>query len=210
MPGNLYFDILDANRKNILPLFKFFKPDFYLAGGTALALWFGHRDSIDFDFFTDKSFSTVELYGKIEKIFQGYKILKIQDKENTLTILINENIKVSFFAYPYKLTKPLLDAEYFKVASIEDIGCMKLSAITSRGTTKDYVDLYFILQRVSLSSLLDRTREKFPSLDSNLVLKSLVYFDDIIDEPIAYKDDHQTDFKLIKSFLEITVKKYLS
>jgi hypothetical protein len=87
---------------------------------------------------------------------------------------------------------------------------MKLSAITSRMTTKDYVDLYFILQKFSLSELLDLTKEKFPSLDTNLVLKSLVYFNDIIDEPIAYKHEHQIDFDLIKKSLESTVKNYLA
>ena len=210
MFNELFWDILDKNRKEILPLFNTFVPDFYLAGGTALALQLGHRDSIDFDFFTNKSFSTSELYEKIEKTFENHKILKTQDKKDTLTILIDGNIKISFFAYPYKLIKPLIDSEYFKIASIEDIGCMKFSAITSRSQKKDYVDLYFILQKVSLSKLFDFIKEKFPSLDINLVLKSLVYFNDITDEPIAYKHNHEIDFELIKKSLEETVKSYLS
>ncbi len=209
MENNLYWDILDEKRKEILPLFDFFKPDFYLAGGTALALLLGHRDSIDFDFFTDKSFSTVELYGKIEEIFKSYKTLRTQDKKDTLTILIEDNIKVSFFAYPYPLVKPLIETDYLKIASIEDIACMKLSTITSRVAAKDYVDLYFILQQLSLPILLDLAKEKFPSLDSNLVLKSLIYFDDIVDEPITFKHEHQVDFETIKRSLETTVKNYL-
>lgn len=209
MQGNLYWDILDANRKEILPLFAIFKPYFYLAGGTALALQLGHRDSIDFDFFCDKSFLTDNLYEKIEKTFKGHKILKTQDQENTLTVLIDDSIKISFFSYPYRLVKSLIETEYFKIASIEDIGCMKLSAITSRSTAKDYVDLYFILQKNPLATLLDLTKEKFPSLDANLILKSLVYFDDITSEPIAYKHNHETDFVIIKKSLEGTVKNYL-
>lgn len=210
MQDNLYWDILDKKRKEILPPFNSFKPDFYLAGGTALALQLGHRDSIDFDFFDDESFSTGELYEKIERIFKDYKILKTQDKKDTLTVLIDDSIKISFFIYPYSLIKPLIETEYFKIATIEDIGCMKLSAITSRMATKDYVDLYFILQKISLSDLLDLAKEKFPSLDSNLVLKSLVYFDDITDEPIAYKHEHEIGFDLVKNSLESTVKNYLS
>lgn len=210
MPDNLYWDILDKNRKEILPLFTTFKSYFYLAGGTALALQLGHRDSVDFDFFCDKSFLTDNLYEKIEKTFKDHKILKTQDQENTLTVLIDDSIKISFFSYPYQLTKPLIETDYFKIASIEDIGCMKLSAITSRSTTKDYVDLYFILKKISLPILLGLAKEKFPSLDANLILKSLVYFDDIIDEPIAYKHEHETDFELIKESLKSTVKNYLS
>jgi hypothetical protein len=209
MPDNLFWDILDENRKKILPLFGAFKKEFYLAGGTGLALQLGHRDSIDFDFFTDKSFSTTELYAEIEKKFQGHKILKTQDKKDTLTVLVGDSIKISFFAYPYNLVKPLIETDSFNIASVEDIGCMKLSAITSRMATKDYVDLYFILQQISLPELLEFSKEKFPSLDVNLALKSLVYFDDIIDEPIAYKHDHQIDFSLIKDFLKTKVKEYL-
>lgn len=209
MSNELFWDILDENRKKILPLFNTFKSDFYLAGGTALALQLGHRDSIDFDFFTDKSFSTSELYETIEKAFKNHGILKIQDKKDTLTVSIDDSIKISIFTYPYKLIKPLIETEYFQISSIEDIGCMKLSAITSRMVEKDYVDLYFILQKASLSDLLDLAKEKFPSIDTNLVLKSLVYFDDITNEPIVYKHNHEIDFELIKKSLEETVKNYL-
>jgi len=210
MSSEIFRDILDQKRKEILPFFNNFNGDFYLAGGTALALQFGHRDSIDFDFFTDKSFSTSELYKMIEVIFVNHKILKIQDEKDTLTVLIDDSIKISFFTFLYKLVRPLIKTEYFDMASIEDIGCMKLSAVTSRSQEKDYVDLYFILQKITLSDLLDLNKEKFPSLDANLVLKSLVYFDDIISEPIIFKHNHETDFELIKDFLNNTVKSYLS
>lgn len=210
MSNELFWDILDEKRKEILPLLDSFKTDFYLAGGTAIALQIGHRDSIDFDFFSDKEFLTNELYKKIEKTFGTHKILKIQDEKDTLTVLIDNTVKISFFTYPYKLMKPLITTAYFNIAEINDIGCMKLSAITSRSQEKDFIDLYFILQKISFSELLNLTKEKFPSLDINLILKSLVYFDDITPEPIAYKHNHQTDFALIKRFLENQVKEYFS
>ncbi len=210
MPDKLFWDILDEKRKKILPLFDNFKSDFYLAGGTGLALQLGHRDSIDFDFFADKPFSTSELYERIENIFTGHKILKTQDEKNTLTVFVDDSIKISFFVFPYKIVRQFINTDYFNIVSIEDIGCMKLSSITNRTAEKDYVDLYFILQKISLKKLLDLAKEKFPSLDSNLILKSLVYFDDIINEPIAYKHNHQTDFVIIKKFLENKVKDYLS
>lgn len=86
MDKKLYWDILDKERLELLPLFKVFKEDFYLAGGTALALQFGHRDSIDFDFFSSRSFSTEELFRKVEKILVGHKILKIGEAKDTLTL----------------------------------------------------------------------------------------------------------------------------
>lgn len=210
MRDDLFWDILDGKRQEILPLFADFQTDFYLAGGTALALQLGHRDSIDFDFFTDKPFLTNELYEKITRLFQGRQVVKTQEEKNTLSVLVDEKIKISFFAYQYKLIKPLIETEYFKIASIEDIALMKLSSITSRSVMKDYVDLYFILQKISLSELLGLVKEKFPSSDTNLMLKSLVYFDDIVDEPVMYKHNHEIDFESIKKFIENAVKDYLS
>lgn len=205
----LFWDILDKPRKDILPLFESLKNDFYLAGGTALALQLGHRDSIDFDFFTERSFSTTDLSMKIVELFRGHKITKIQEETNTLTVLVDDGIKISFFSYPYELIHPLIDNDYFKISSMEDIGCMKLSAVTSRSALKDYVDLYFIFQAIDLKGLLVLSNEKFPTLDSNLILKSLVYFDDIIDEPIMFKHHREVSKETIRKYLTDIVKSYL-
>ena len=95
----MFYNILDKKRLAILPLLKNFKKDFYLAGGTSLALQIGHRDSIDFDFFSPKDIDTKQLFFQIKEIFKNYKILNIQEEKNTLSVLINENIKLSFFTY---------------------------------------------------------------------------------------------------------------
>jgi len=209
MDKQFFWDILDQKRMDILPLFKDFKNDFYLAGGTALALQLGHRDSIDFDFFSEKSFSTKELTQKVEQLFQGHKITKNQEEKDTLSFVIDDVVKISFLSYPYKLIKPLLDEDNFKMASVEDIGAMKLSAITSRSVLKDYVDLYFILHQIKLKDLLNLTEEKFPTIDANSILKSLVYFDDIQEEPILFKHNDNISFESVKEYLSETVKKYL-
>ncbi len=124
-----------------------------------------------------------------------------------MTVLVDKNIKLSFFTYKYKLLNDLIDEKNLKLASVEDIGCMKLSAITGRATNKDYVDIYYILQNIRLEDLLVKASEKFPDLDKNLILKSLVYFDDIDIEPIIFKNDNYIDFKDVKKFLEKEVKK---
>jgi hypothetical protein len=210
MHKKLYFDILDKKRTDISPLLKPFKADFYLAGGTALALLLGHRDSLDFDFFCPNSFSTVDLFQKIEQVFTGHIIVKTQEAKDTLTIIIDEGVKVSFFAYPHKLVRPLLREDNFEIASLEDIACMKLAAITSRSLLKDYVDLYFILNKIALGKLLTFVKEKYSKIDANLILKSLVYFEDVEQEPILFRNNQDVGFKLIKEYLAGTVKEYMT
>ncbi len=90
---------------------------------------------------------------------------------------------------------------------LADIGCMKLSAITGRGTTKDYVDLYFILQHIPLKELLASCSVKLTTLDRALVLKAMVYFDDLDDEPILYMKDRAVPFEEVKKFLRVQARK---
>ncbi len=204
----MHWNILDEQRKNILPLFaELSNEGFYLAGGTALALQIGHRDSIDFDFFKEQSFDTEKLFAKLEQVFKNHKILKTQEEHNTLGVVVDETIKISFMSYNYVLLKLLIESDYFPLASITDIGCMKLSAITSRSVLKDYVDLYFILKQISLREMIMLCETKFPNIDGNLILKSLVYFDDVHLEPIMFKENHDVDFETIKKFLKQEVAK---
>jgi len=205
----MFYDILDKKRIDIISLFELFKNDFYLAGGTALALQLGHRDSIDFDFFSEKDFDTKDLFEELKKILKNHKIQKVQNEKNTLTIIIDENIKLSFFTYKYPLLNPLIFEKYMRIASVEDIACMKLSAIVSRSTEKDYVDLYFILQDNKFAKLLELAQRKFPSLDTNLIIKSLIYFDDLVEEAIIFKNNRDVSLDKIKVFLLEIVKEYL-
>lgn len=85
---------------------------------------------------------------------------------------------------------------------------MKLSAITSRATNKDYIDLYFIIKEVGLKSLLSATKDKFSDLDENLILKSLVYYEDIDKEAIRFKEK-QVSFAEVKRFLKREIENYL-
>ena len=198
----MFYNILDKKRLAILPLLRNFKADFYLAGGTGLALQLGHRDSIDFDFFCPKNIDTQKLFVRIKEIFVGHKILKVQEEKDTLTVFIDENIKLSFFTYNYKLIGKLINESNFKIASILDIACMKLAAVVSRATNKDYIDLYFIMEKIPLKSILNKLNKKIPELDINLVLKSLVYFKDVAKEPIKFKNNRNIDFETIKTFFK--------
>lgn len=204
----LHYDILDPERKKVLLKLAAFKKEFYLAGGTALALQIGHRDSLDFDFFRKEDFDTSKLFNKVGEVFAGLKIIKTQEEKNTLSINIGK-VKFSFLTYPYKLVDKLVETESLKLASIKDIACMKLSAIVSRATLKDYIDLYFILKHFTLEQILNLAKDKFPQLDTGLILKSLVYFEDIEEEPINFKEGNKVDFSEVNKILKDEVKKYL-
>ena len=118
--------VLDKERLSILPFLKeFHARGFYLAGGTALALIFEHRESEDFDFFVGSNFSTEELFSFCQKLFIGRKIEKILDSKNTLWITVDE-VKLSFFTLEAPILQPFIKTQYFDIASIYDIGAMKL------------------------------------------------------------------------------------
>ena len=203
--------ILSENRKKVLSSFVFWKNEFYLAGGTGLALQIGHRDSVDFDFFSNNPFDPNKMIERLSKIF-GQNLLKVtQIEKNTLSILLNSEIKISFMTYDYPLLEPLISTEYLNIASISDIACMKLSTIMQRSALKDYVDLYEIMKIYSLEQLILFAKKKYPMIDSPVILKSLSYLEDIIDEPLIYKNEKlKPSLDVLKQFFQDEVKKYIN
>lgn len=204
----MHYEILDEKRKSLLPIFSKLKAKFYLAGGTALAFQIGHRDSIDFDFFTELAIDTEKLFEELRDYFVEHTIIKNQEEKNTLGIVIDETIKCSFMKYNYPLIGEVIEDNFFRLASISDIACMKLATIVSRATLKDYVDIYEILKLYSLEQVLEWQKQKLPSQDTALVLKSLVYFDDIDLTPIEFMPEKKVSFEEIKFFLIEVVKKH--
>ena len=95
-----------------------------------------------------------------------------------------------------------------KRKEILDVGCMKLSTIVSRSLEKDYIDLYFILKTISLEELLNCFIVKYPSMDKNLILKSLIYFDDVEQEKIIFKEGNFISLEEVKIYLQKIVKEY--
>lgn len=205
----MFYTILDEKRIALLPLFKPFQDRFYFAGGTSLALQLGHRDSVDFDFFTREAINTSKLFEELREVFTGHEIRKTQEEKNTLTVIIDDSVKISFFTHTYPLIRESIRDEYLTLASLEDIACMKLNAITGRATNKDYIDLYFLLEKFSLHNLFGFMEEKYPELDRNLLLKSLVYFDDVDEEKILFKNNMDVTFTDVKKRLQREVKAFV-
>ena len=206
----LHWHILDKKRKAILPLLKKISADgFYLAGGTGLALQLGHRDSVDFDFFKKEDFDTRALKEKLEQVFKGHQIFISQEERNTLSCEIDNEIHLSFLGYPYELQKPLIRNEHFDIASIEDIACMKISAIESRAVERDYVDLYFILQKISLDDLFGWCEKKYPPFNRMVALKSLSFYDDVLRWKLVFKEGHKVSWGKVKKYLQESVQVYM-
>lgn len=199
-------ETLDSDRLDLLPTLRYFKEQWYILwGGTSLALQYGHRDSIDFDYFIDQDLDTVALFATCLDIFKSRQVQKTFESRNTLYISV-DGIKISFFSYHYDPLETPLDSKYFRLYTPRDIWAMKLRAIQNRATNKDYVDLYYILQNMSLADLLDSFDQKFGQVVSrSLLLKSLIYFEDIVEEPLLLTD-RSLNFDDVKDFLVEKVK----
>jgi hypothetical protein len=156
---------------------------FYLAGGTAVALRFGHRRSEDVDWFAPVLPRPDALLSDLQA--QGLPLQDTQIAAGTVISQI-EGVKVSFFEYRYPLLGSLDSwPEYdTDVASVRDLGAMKLLAIAQRGSRKDFIDVYELLQNgAALRRMLEDFREKFKA-DPVSALRGLTYFDDAEREPM--------------------------
>lgn len=206
---HLYFaDILDSKRLELLPsLYSFTQQGYLLWWGTALALVYGHRESIDFDFFINQDIDTKKLFQDCITIFNTHQIVKIFEATNTLYITV-DGVKISFFSYHYEHIDKIITSEYLNIYSIKDIAAMKLRAIQNRATTKDYVDLYYMIKDIWLSRVLESFMDKFwPVVTESYLLKSLIYFDDILDEQIVLKDKN-LHFEKVKQEIKNEVLAY--
>lgn len=181
--------------------------DFYLVGGTSLALQIGHRISIDLDFFTTKTFNPSDIFEKVRKALPKYNFTIIGKAENTLNILINE-IKIDIIRFDYPLIDELIVVDNLKLMGLKDIAAAKLSPVTNRGTKKDFFDIYFLLEHFTLEEILSFFQEKYQMDIAFFHLKSLTYFDDAELEPdpdmlinISWED--------VKSFIRQKVQEFL-
>lgn len=202
-----HYEILDKRRQEFLPKFTVFKDRFYLAGGTALALYLGHRDSIDFDFFTSRDFDSPALMEELRTVFQGSQIEEKMGSPNTLTLKIDE-VDISFFKINEEILEPFIETEHLSLASLSDIGCMKLSALLGRSVLKDYVDLYAICKTVlPLNILLEKAKIKYPTVNNGAFIRALGYYGDIQMNNIIFKNNFFVTKEMIEKFFINEIKK---
>jgi len=138
--------------------------DFYLAGGTGLALQFGHRISIDLDFFSAQKFNPELLVTQIKELSK----FSIESKSwGTLHSILNGD-RITFLNYSYPFLCPFKKFKKINIADYLDIACMKLSAISSRGSKKDFIDFYFICKKIPLEKIFKLFGKKYKEIDFNM------------------------------------------
>ena len=152
---------------------------FYLSGGTAIALMLGHRKSVDLDWFTPVTMGDVQAWvGKIK----GLHINVTAASVATGTLHARANgVRISLLEYPYVMLRPVakLKSPGCFIASLDDLACMKLSAIAQRGSKKDFIDVYGLMKKhKSLKQMFRLYQKKFAGNDIAPVLYGLAYFDD--------------------------------
>ena len=207
----IYPEALPKKLQAILSILKNLRiwEDFYLAGGSGLALQINHRISVDFDLF-----SATNKLGPMERrqiqdmfINLGNTIIRVS-KDETLEIIF-KGVRLSFFYYDYPLVAPLVKFNSIKIAAIADIGAMKLASIVGRGSKRDFVDIFFIVKEyIPLSKLISMAEKKFRQIQSFSVqaLHALVYFEDAESERMP-KLIKKVSWQQIKSFLKTEVRK---
>ena len=149
-----------------------------LVGGTSLALQYGHRTSVDLDFF-----GTFDSELSFSSILRRYGQLTIVKESSKIKVYLLDGIKVDFVHYDYPWLESPLQVDGLVLATPPDIAAMKVNAIEGRGSKKDFIDLYYFLQRYTLAEILDFYKQKYPEHSVFRALMSMSYFDDADMQP---------------------------
>jgi hypothetical protein len=184
--------------------------EFMLVGGTALALQIGHRISEDIDLFTqndiDQNFIIETLKEQFGKTFSVSAL-----SHNTINCVVS-NIKIDLLRHGYPYVDAIIREDNIRLIGLPDIAAMKLNAIAGNGTrVKDFVDLYFLLDRFSLKQMFAFYKKKYSDQDIYHVRKSLTYFDDIPADSwqtIRLIQEKTLDFDTVKKKLLRSVRQY--
>lgn len=165
-----------------------------LVGGTALALQYGHRSSIDLDLFGKIDIDGYEL----QSILSKYGVLKVENETKIIHQYYIDNIKIDVVNYPFEWISPIIEEDGIRLASPIDIAAMKVNAIEGRGTKKDFIDMYMLLQHYSLKEIIAFYQQKYPNYSIFRALRSLTYFEDAEDQfmPRMFIEDTWENMKL--------------
>ena len=197
----MFNNILTNTQVELLGLIKEFNKQFYLVGGTAIALQIGHRRSIDFDLFSDKPLDTLNIIRRIKR--EGYRIdATFEENPEELTMVIN-GVKITYLEYPFNIIPSVGLDDTIKMPDLKTLAAMKAYSLGRRSKWKDYVDLYFIFKSyLNLEEVSQKAREIFGGgFNERLFREQLCYFEDIdFSEGIEYVVD-EVSIEVIKNFL---------
>lgn len=194
-------EILSDEQKILLPLMKLFRREFYLVGGTAIALHIGHRKSVDFDMFKATSFRTRNILAKIEKNKYKYHITRNVSEQLNLVIM---NVKMTFYEYPYPVDAQTDFKKTFRMPDLLTLAAMKAFALGRRSKWKDYVDLYFLLNNYfDLKTIINKAESIFGEEFSDKLFRAQLAFHKDIDysEEVEFMNGYAVENEKVKQFL---------
>ena len=197
----LHKEVLTKKQKELLSLLELFSKDFGLVGGTAIALYIGHRRSIDFDLFTNEEFKNEDILNKISKSFKIDMVVVNNPEE--LTVII-KGVRFTFFRYLHKIDFSKKLDNIVKFPDLLTLAAMKAFTLGMRAKWKDYIDLYFILKNYyRIGQIIKKAQKIFGNkFNEKLFRSQLAYFKDIdYQEKIIYLKGYETDDKVIKKEL---------
>jgi len=165
-------EILTEEQKKLLSLVKHFKKEYYLVGGTAIALHIGHRKSIDFDLFTTKKIQRITIKKLISENAPSPPVFAYE-ADDQIHLRIGP-VKVTFFQYPYEVPHKTEYNGIITMPSLLDLAAMKAFAFAQRAKWKDYVDIYFMLKHhFTVREISKRTEELFNTSNSVVFTEKL-------------------------------------
>lgn len=199
-------EILSEAQIGLLPTIKRFRDHFGLVGGTAVALYLGHRESIDFDLFP-KDHAAPFRPAELKRRFERGAVLgkTLVQTESEITFFTKSAVKITFYHFQYKLPfAARLDA-VIDMPDLLTLAAMKAFAIGQRAKWKDYVDLYFLLRDHFSVEQIAQAAEKLFVEDFNALLfrEQLAYFGSMnYREPVIFKPGFEVPEEEIKQALQ--------
>jgi hypothetical protein len=174
----MHSEILSDNQKELLPLMAQFRREYYLVGGTAIALYLGHRRSIDFDLFKPSAINHKRNLDKIAASSFTHAVTRRVSEQMNLVV---NDVKVTFFQYPFPIDPTAKFENCFRLPPLLQLAAMRAYALGRRSKWKDYVDLYFLLlDHFTIADISAVATQIFGNLYSEKMFRSqLCYFDDV-------------------------------
>ena len=178
--------------------------DMRLVGGTSLALQYGHRRSVDLDFFGHTTEDVEELTTILSRCAKD--VIRGNCSKSIKAYFLN-NIKVDIVNYKYRWIDEPVISDGLRLASPKDIAAMKFNAVMGRGTKKDFVDVYFLLRHYTFEEIMQFYLQKYTDGSEYRALLSMTYFADADPQPMPYMFQ-QVEWEIIKEEIKQQVAMY--
>ena len=178
--------------------------DMRLVGGTSLALQYGHRRSVDLDFFGRATEDVDELTDALKHCVD--KVVLGGHSKSIKSYFLN-GVKVDFVNYRYAWIDDCILDYGLRMASPKDIAAMKVNAVIGRGTKKDFVDIYFLLHHFTFRDLMQLYLQKYPDGSVYRALLSMAYFGDADPQPMPFMFEN-VGWESIKQRIRYEVESY--